>query len=47
MAGSQESVASLVVLSAYQNKESQAAGKDDRVGNEELMRKKIGKSSQG
>lgn len=39
MAASQESVVSLVVTSAYQNKESQAAGKDDKVGNEELMRK--------
>lgn len=40
MAASQEIVASLVVTSASQNKESQAAGKMiDRVGNEELMRK--------
>ena len=39
MAASQESVVSLVVTSAYQNKESQATGKDDKVENEELMRK--------
>lgn len=39
VAVSQEKVVSLVVTSASKNKELQAVGKNDRAGNEELMRK--------